>query len=170
MASVFAERIRLARVARGSQESCVMILRVVLLAACAAFVSACGPKRVVGAYRDVENPQVRYQFGNDGTWSAESAVELAAGVFPHGAGRRLEGTFEQSGRAIEIICVSASRQEPTSGQYRAEEADPSQYNHRLEVDEDGLVPVGPDGERDAVFASDLNPFGARKLVPENNSQ
>jgi hypothetical protein len=146
-----------------------MILRVVVLAVCAALLPGCGSQKVAGSYRDAMNPDLRYQFGEDGSWSAEVVIELPAGVFPHGAGRRFGGTFKRSGDSLDLVCLSASRQDPASGQYRNDEVDLASYAHRLLVKEDSLVPVGPNGETEGLFATDLNPLGARKLVREDKS-
>lgn len=146
-----------------------MILRVVVLALCAVLVPGCGSQKVAGPFRDAANPDLRYQFGEDGSWSAELAIDLPAGIFPHGAGRRFDGTFERSGDALELVCLSASRQDPASGKYRKDEVDLASFAHRFLVEEDALVPIGPNGETEALFATDLNPLGARKLVRENKS-
>ncbi len=147
----------------------MIIRRVVLILFCAALLPGCGSQKVTGSYRDEVNQDLRYQFGEDGSWSAELAIDLPAGVFPHGAGRRFDGTFERSGDALELVCLSASRQDPASGKYRKDEVDLASFAHRLLVEEDVLVPMGPNGEREALFATDLNPLGARKLVRENKS-
>lgn len=145
------------------------LFRFVLLVGFAAVLSGCGSQKVAGSYRDSTNGNVRYQFVGDGSWSAEAIVELPAGVFPHGAGRRLEGKFKQSGDLLELVCLSASRQDPTSGQYRKEDVDLAKYGHRLLAGKGHLVPIGPNGETEALFATDLNPLGARKLVREDKS-
>jgi len=148
----------------------VNLLRVVSIVVCAAFLAGCGARKIAGHFRDVANPDLLYEFGEDGSWSADVVVELPTGIFPHGAGTRFEGTFERSGDQLHLVCLSTSRQDPTSGQYRKGDTEPSAYSHTLLVEEDALVPVGPDGEREALFATDLNPLGARKLVREDGPQ
>jgi len=136
---------------------------------CLVVMTGCGRRAVEGVYRDVADPSIRYELRDDGSWSAELIVEIPAGVFAYGANRRLDGTYRRSGSLVELACLNASRQDPISGEYRPEGA-AAQYNHLLSAEEDFLVPVGPNGEKDALFAADLNPLGARKLVPENESQ
>lgn len=142
------------------------LVRSVLALAAIASLVGCGREPVGGTYRDAMNPGIRYEFGQDGTWSAESIVEVPAGVFPHGAGRRLAGIFTRSGDTLELVCSSATRQDPISGEFREEENDASSFSHRLLAEQGSLFPLGPNGERDSLFATDLNPLGARNLVPE----
>lgn len=139
------------------------------MALCLVVVTGCGRRDVEGVYRDVSDPSIRYELRDDGSWSAELIVEIPAGVFAHGASRRLDGTYNRSGSLLELVCLNASRQDPISGEYRPEGA-AALYNHLLSAEEDSLVPVGPKGEKDAVFAADLNPLGARQLVREEESQ
>lgn len=143
-------------------------LRVALLAVLVAVLAGCGRDNVdvEGAYRDASNPAVRYELRAGGGWAAESVVEVSAGVFPHGAGRRLEGSFTRVGDVLELVCTSAGRQDPVSGSFIEEEGDLASCNHRLLIRDGELVPIGEDGETEGLFASDLNPFGARKLVRE----
>ena len=140
-------------------------LQGLLLLGLALAPAGCSRVKVEGAYRDTENPGITYFFSNDGTWRAESLVEVAAGVFPHGSGRRLEGTFSRRGGRIELVCAAVSRQEPTTGRFRADEIEASAYNHALRLDGDSLVPAAAEEGQEVVFASDINPLGARRLVP-----
>jgi hypothetical protein len=117
-----------------------------------------------GNYHDPDNPAARYELLEGGAWVAELELEVPAGVFPHGSGLRLEGHYSRRGEVIELVCVSASRQDPMSGDYEAEAGDASRYNHRFAVGEGELLPVGANGEREALFLSDLNPLGVRRLV------
>ena len=160
----------LIKLERGVRSRVVDLLRFCLLAFCCVFLSGCGSQKVVGHFRDEAKPDLRYQFGEDGSWSAEVVVELPTGVFPHGAGRRFDGTFSRSGNVIELVCLSVERQDPTSGAYREDDVELAEYSHRLLLEEGALVPVGPDGEREALFATDLNPLGARKLVRDDAHQ
>ena len=171
MASEFLARIRLAPAAAGRQVSLDMAgLRLVLFAACAVILPGCGRERVDGAYRDSANPALRYELRNGDTWSAEMVVAVPAGVFPHGAGTWWRGNYTRSGNVIELVCTSSGRYDPLSGELREDKADPAAYNHRLAFEDGGLVPVGAKGEKEALFATDLNPLGARKLVREEKPQ
>jgi hypothetical protein len=145
-------------------------LRIALIAACAAVLSGCGREKVDGVYRDPANPAVRYELRNGDSWSAEMVVEVPAGIFPHGAGTWLQGNYTRSGDVIELVCTSAGRRDPLSGELRADKTDPASYNHKLVLEDGALVPVGAGGEKEADFATDLNPLGARKLVPEEKPQ
>ena len=136
----------------------------VLLAAVLA-LSGCGRSKIEGSYRDAENPAITYFFGGDGTWQAERSVEVGAGVFPHGSGRRLAGSFSRRGDRVELVCIEVSRQDPMTGEFRGEGIDASAYNHILEVGNGALVPVPAEEGGEGVFASDINPLGARKLIP-----
>ena len=130
-----------------------------------AVLPGCGRVKVEGSYRDVENPAISYIFNADGTWRAEKVSEVGAGIFPHGSGRRLHGTFGRKGNIVELKCVEVSREEPMSGEFRSEPVDVSAYDHRLRVEERALVPVAAKDGAESVFASDINPLGARRLVP-----
>jgi len=134
-----------------------------LMLAVALALFGCGRAKVAGSYRDAENPAVMYFFGEDGTWRAESLVEVAAGVFPHGSGRRLEGTFSRRGKLLELVCTAVARQEPTTGEFRSEETDVSAYNHVLRMENAALVPAPAEEGQEVVFASEINPLGARRL-------
>lgn len=144
----------------------MIILRLLLVALCAAALAGCGGKNVAGLYRDESNPAVCYELRADGTWSAELSVGVPAGVFPHGAGKQFEGNFTRSGQVLELVCTSVRRQDPISGDWQKDATDPASCTHRLLFEEGVLVPIGPRGEKEALFATDLNPFGARKLVSE----
>lgn len=135
----------------------------VLLAA-AWGLSGCGKEKIAGSYRDAENPAITYELREDGAWVAQMAVGAPSGVFPHGSDRRLEGTYRRSGEELELVCNAVRRQDPTTGEFADEPGDPSACNHRLRAEKDKLLPVGTSGETNAVFASDLNPLGARVLV------
>jgi len=150
----------------GTSEGMVNVFRggLVVLAAALA-LSGCGRAKIGGAYRDVENPAITYFFGDAGTWRAELRVEVGAGVFPHGSGRRLDGTFGRRGDRIDLVCTAVSRQEPTTGEFRGEGIDASAYNHVLRVEDEALVPAPAEEGAEEVFASDINPLGARKLIP-----
>ena len=140
-------------------------IRIPLLLIFAAVLPGCSRFEVRGYYRDAENPAISYFFGEDGKWQAEERVEVAAGVFPHGAGRRLQGTFERRGEIIELTCTEVLRQEPITGEFREEAIDASSYKHKLRIAEGALVPEAVDDGDEPLFASDVNPLGARKLVP-----
>ncbi|MFM7374657.1 MAG: hypothetical protein ACKO39_05850 [Chthoniobacterales bacterium] len=142
------------------------IARALLLAVCVGSLSGCGGPPIDGAYRDSVNPSVRYELREGGLWSAELVVDVPSGVFPHGAGQRLEGNFTRRGDVLELVCTASSRQDPISGEFRKDDADLAAYNHRLRVEADALVPVDANGETESVFATDLNPFGARRLHKE----
>lgn len=144
----------------------MLIHRLLLVAVCAAALAGCGGNDIAGSYRDESNPAVRYELRADGTWCAELAVGVPSGVFPHGAGKRLEGNYTRSGQGLELACLSVRRQDPISGEWQNDAMDPATCTHRLMVEEGLLVPVGPSGEKEAPFATDLNPLGARKLVRE----
>jgi len=139
--------------------------RRLLVLAVALVLSSCGRAKVEGSYRDAENPAITYFFGDDGTWRAESLVEVAAGVFPHGSGRRLEGTFSRRGNMIELVCTAVARQEPTTGEFRSEETDVSAYNHVLRMENGALIPAPAKEGQEVIFASEINPLGARRLIP-----
>ena len=143
----------------------VKFLQGFLLLALALAPAGCSRGKVEGSYRDAENPAITYFFGADGNWRAESLVEVAAGVFPHGSGRKLEGNFRRRGDMIELVCTAVSRQEPTTGEFRDEEVDASAYNHVLRVENEALVPAPAEEGVQETFASDINPLGARKLIP-----
>ena len=135
-----------------------------LLLAVALALSGCGRAKIEGSYRDVENPAITYFLGDDGKWQAESLVEVAAGVFPHGSGRRLEGTFSRRGNIIELVCTTVVRQEPTTGEFRSEETEASAYNHVLRMENGALIPAPAKEGQEVVFASEINPLGARRLI------
>lgn len=150
----------------GTSEGMVHSFRGVLVVLAAALaLSGCGRAKIAGAYRDAENPAITYFFGDDGTWRAELRVEVDAGVFPHGSGRRLDGTFSRRGDRIDLVCTAVSRQEPTTGEFRGEGIDASAYNHVVRVEDEALVPAPAKEGAEEVFASDINPLGARKLIP-----
>lgn len=137
--------------------------RLVLLAAFVGCLAGCGGPPVDGTYRDADNPSLRYEFRPGGLWSAEMVVDVPAGVFPHGAGRRFGGTYVRRGDLLELVCTSSSRQDPMSGEFRAENSDLASCNHLLLAQDGMLVAVGADGQTDSLFATDVNPFGARRL-------
>ena len=139
--------------------------RCFLVLAVALALSGCDRAKIEGPYRDVENPAITYFLGDDGTWRAESLVEVAAGVFPHGSGRRLEGTFSRRGERIDLVCAAVSRQEPTTGEFRSEETEASAYNHVLRMEDGALIPAPAKEGQEVVFASEINPLGARRLIP-----
>lgn len=141
-------------------------MRAVALASFIGLLPGCGGQPISGSYRDEGNPSVRYDLREDGVWSAELVVDVPSGIFPHGAGQRLEGNFTRCGDVLELFCTGVSRQDPTSGEFRKADADVAAYNHRLRVETDTLVPVGTDGSTESMFATDLNPFGARRLQRE----
>ena len=127
------------------------IARALSLAICVGCFSGCGGPPVIGTYRDAVNPAVRYELREGGLWSAELVVDVPSGVFPHGAGQRLEGNFTRRGDVLELVCTASSRQDPISGEFRKDEA---------------LVAVDANGGTESIFATDLNPFGARRLQKE----
>lgn len=137
----------------------LLLVLVVLITAC----SRTG--RVEGRYGDAENPAILYVFGEDGSWRAEEVVEVASGVFPHGAGLRLLGTYERRGDILLLECTQVSRQEPMTGEFREESIGLPAYSHRLRVEDGALFPVAEEEGQEAAFASDINPLGARKLIP-----
>ena len=139
--------------------------RCFLVLAVALALSGCDRAKIEGPYRDAENPAITYFLGDDGKWLAESLVEVAAGVFPHGSGRRLEGTFSRCGNMIELVCTTVVRQEPTTGEFRSEETDASAYNHVLRMEDGALIPAPAKEGQEVVFASEINPLGARRLIP-----
>jgi len=145
----------------------VIALRLCTLALCFGLVG-CGRRHVEGVYHDAGNPAIRYELRDGGRWFAELIVEVPSGVFPHGASRRLEGTFKRKGGIIELVCLTASRQDPISGAFRPDDSAAAEYSHFLAVEDAFLVPVGPDGKSEAFFAAELNPLGARQLVPEES--
>ena len=147
--------------------SCAMTvsIRIAFLLASVALLPGCSRFKVEGSYRDADNPAITYLFGQDGKWLAEETVEVAAGVFPHGSGRRLQGTFQRLGNVIELTCTTVLRQEPITGEFRDEPTDAASYNHKLRIVEGALVPEATEDGLDPLFASDVNPLGARKLVP-----
>ncbi|MBJ7327593.1 MAG: hypothetical protein JHC52_09660 [Chthoniobacterales bacterium] len=132
------------------------------------FVSGCGRAKVEGRYRDADNPAIGYDFRADRTWTAESAVEVAAGIFPHGSGRKFEGTLKQRGDVIELTCTNVSRQEPLTGEFRPEPGRPSAYDHKFRAEEGMLRPLAPDAGTEILFASDINPLGAKLLMPQGD--
>ena len=140
--------------------SCSFLVLAVALA-----LSGCSRAKVEGSYRDAENSAITYFFGDDGTWRAESLVEVAAGVFPHGSGRRLEGTFSRRGNMIELLCTAVTRQEPTTGEFRSEETEVSAYSHVLRMENGALIPAPAKEAQEVLFASEINPLGARRLIP-----
>lgn len=144
----------------------MIVLRYLLVALCSAALAGCGGTNPAGLYSDDTNPAVRYELRSDGTWLAEFAVGVPSGVFPHGAGKRLEGNFTRSGQVLEMVCTSVRRQDPISGEWQKDATEPASCTHRLLLEGGVLVPIGPRGEKEALFATDLNPFGARKLVRE----
>lgn len=134
--------------------------------AAAMLLTGCSRERIEGRYRAVGNPSVSYCFQEGGLWSVEVPVTVPMGVFPHGAGKKFSGNYVRKGDALELVCTSSSRQDPISGDFREEEVDVSIYNHGLLVEGRALLAVGSNGETNSLFASDLNPFGVRHLVPE----
>ena len=138
--------------------------RCFLVLAVALALSGCDRAKVEDSYRDAENPAITYFLGDDGKWQAESLVEVAAGVFPHGSGRRLEGTFSRRGERIDLVCAAVSRQEPTTGEFRSEETEASAYNHVLRMENGALIPAPAKEGQEVVFASEINPLGARRLI------
>ena len=128
-------------------------------------LTGCDRVKVEGRYQDAENPAITYVFTRDGAWRAEEVLGVAAGVFPHGSGRRLEGTFGRRGDTLDLKCTTVSRQEPMTGEFCAESVDASAYSHLLRLESGALVPVAPGQTKGTVFPSDINPLGARKLVP-----
>jgi len=145
----------------------VSLSRLILLAALVG-LAACGRPSVEGIYRDVDNSSLRYEIRPDGLWSAELVVEVPSGVFPHGASRRFLGTFVRRGDILELVCTSSDRQDPMSGEFRPEDCDLSAHHHRLRAQDGALVAVGADGQTESLFATDLNPFGARRLERETS--
>lgn len=133
---------------------------------CLVFLAGCGRETIGGAYRDVEKPSVRYELDEGGNWSAEVQVAVPSGMFAHGAGRKFSGNFTRRGNVLELVCTSASRQDPVSGKFREEPDELSSYNHFFLTQGGALVAVGSDGRTESLFASDLNPFGTRRLEKE----
>jgi len=133
------------------------------VAAAAALPAGCGRKEISGNYRDAENPAIRYEFRPDGRWTATLSLEVPAGLFAHGAGQRLEGTYRRNGETWELTCAARFREDPVSGEFKEDRGGGSHADHMFVVREGALVPTG---RQDAVFASDLNPLGARRLEPE----
>jgi hypothetical protein len=149
----------------GTSGEMLSFFRGVFVLAVALALAGCDRAKIEGFYRDAENPAITYFFGDDGTWRAEMLVEVAAGVFPHGSGRRLEGTFKRRGERMELVCITVLRQEPTTGEFRAEVTDTSACNHVLRMEDGALVPAPAEGGQEVVFASEINPLGARRLIP-----
>lgn len=139
-------------------------IRFAVVLVAALLVSGCGRPKVVGYYRDAQNADVAYELRVDGTWVATVTVGVPAGVFPHGSDRRLEGTYGRRGKVIELTCRSVRREDPMTGEFAEEPLNPSSCNHYFRAEDGKLVPIGADGQTEAVFASDLNPLGARELV------
>lgn len=144
--------------------------RLLFLAFSAVVLAGCGRQKVEGVYRDEFNPALRYELRDGGDWSAEVVVEVPAGVFPYGADRKFSGLFTRRGDLLELVCSSAEQRDPISGDYRADDAEPAQYNHLLLAEEGALLPVDADGRKEALFATDLNPLGARKLIREGGRE
>lgn len=145
--------------------SAMRMHRYVILAAAVCLVSGCGREKMEGFYRDAENAAITYRLRADDTWTAEVAADAGAGIFPHGSGRRLEGSWSRRGNVVALACSSVLRQDPVTGEFAAEPGELSAFDHRLLIAGKGrLVPVGADGKVEAGFASDLNPLGARELV------
>lgn len=145
--------------------SVMRVYRYVILAAVVCLMSGCGHGKVEGFYRDAENAAITYRLRADDTWMAEAAADAGAGIFPHGSGRRLDGSWSRRGNVVVLTCASVRRQDPMTGEFAEEPDDSSAFDHRLLIADEGrLVPVGADGKIGAGFASDLNPLGARELV------
>jgi len=139
-----------------------MLSRLLLaMAVAAAIPVGCGRKDITGDYRDTENPAIRYEFRPDGSWTATLSLKVPAGLFAHGAGQRLEGTYSRSGETLELKCAARFREDPVSGEFSEDRGEGAGgADHMFLIQEGVLVPKGP---QDAVFASDLNPLGARRL-------
>ena len=65
---------------------------------------------------------------------------------------------------IELVCTAVARQEPTTGEFRSEETDVSAYNHVLRMENGALIPAPAKEGQEVIFASEINPLGARRLI------
>jgi hypothetical protein len=136
-----------------------LLLGIVLVAIA---LAGCARKEVTGNYTDAENPAIHYEFRPDGQWVGTLALEVPGGLFAHGAGQRLEGTYLRRGDILELKCTGYFRQDPVSGEFKQERGGGGEAasDHMFLIGEGVLIPTG---RKDAVFASDLNPLGARRL-------
>ncbi|MBJ7327583.1 MAG: hypothetical protein JHC52_09605 [Chthoniobacterales bacterium] len=139
-----------------------LLLGIVLVAIAPA---GCARKEVAGNYIDAENPAIHYEFRPDGQWVGTLSLEVPGGLFAHGAGQRLEGTYRRRGDILELQCTGYFRQDPVSGEFKKERGGGGDAvsDHMFLIGEGALIPTG---RKDAVFASDLNPLGARRLQPD----
>ena len=61
----------------------VIAVRLFSFVFCAFVLTGCGRRSVEGVYYDAQNPAVRYELREGGSWSAELIVDVPAGIFPH---------------------------------------------------------------------------------------
>lgn len=81
--------------------------------------TGCGKVEVGGVYRDVDRPEVVYEFRPDATWMASIEMKVPVGLLPYGSGRKLEGVYRLRGSTLELTCQSVVERDPVSGEYRA---------------------------------------------------
>lgn len=144
------------------------IIRAVVFAVAIVLLPGCGREKIEGRYRDADNAAITYQLRADGTWTAVMSVKVPAGVFPHGSARKLQGTFTRQGDRLALECKSVEREDPITGDFRPERGEAAAYDHLLRIENGRLLPAARQDGQSPLFASDLNPLGARELLPQGD--
>lgn len=143
-----------------------LLHRAVALCLLAGGLTGCEKVEVAGSYRDASQQDLVYEFRPDGTWTAVWENKVPMGLFAQGSARRLQGTYELSGRRLRLTCLSVEERDPVSVSFVPvrihdgnNEALRRGYDHEFEVREGRLVPSEPD-----------HPFGGGELVPVGGAE
>ena len=139
---------------------------VVLAVACAVALAGCEKADVTGRYRDASQPDLVYDFREDGTWTAVWEKKVPMGLFARGSARRLQGSYEVRGRRLLLTCLSVEERDPVSVDFvpvrvfdGSDETLRRGYDHGFEVKDGKLHPSKQD-----------HPFGGGELVPLDSEQ